>query len=310
MRQKCSSISGSGGFWLPLAEESPFLAKNLSSNLAHDVSNSSTVNALPVLNPKSSVWVARAMQSGQNQSPAGIDVRGGARQYVWYPKSHPSHRIMESSCAEPPQFWHPNASSCCATSSRPISSLRRFGGGSATFPSSNKASSRSSSFSDGCSIAEARSTAAAAEAFSRRRSSSFSFFVDAASLALLAGDSVAVRFLCVSKGSSHFWYSCFSAEASEALASVPSSPLAIVRHSLPRHARSKPPWLATTDSYNTRRSSLRPPNTGHLVTVWCSCVCMNSTYSTLQLRCLPFATRSCSSVTVCTRVLNVNEARS
>ena len=193
---------------------------------------------------------------------------------------------------------------------RTISSLRRFGGGSATFPSSNKASSRSSSFSDGCSIAEARSTAAAAEAFSRRRSSSFSFFVDAASLALLAGDSVAVRFLCVSKGSSHFWYSCFSAEASEALASVPSSPLAIVRHSLPRHARSKPPWLATTDSYNTRRSSLRPPNTGHLVTVWCSCVCMNSTYSTLQLRCLPFATRSCSSVTVCTRVLNVNEARS
>ena len=36
-----------------------------------------------------------------------------------HPTSHPSQRIMESSCAEPPQFWHPKVSSCCATSSRP-----------------------------------------------------------------------------------------------------------------------------------------------------------------------------------------------
>ena len=46
-----------------------------------------------------------------------------------YPKSHPSHRIMESSCAEPPQFWHPNASSCCATSSRPCARLEEEEGG-------------------------------------------------------------------------------------------------------------------------------------------------------------------------------------
>lgn len=319
---------------------------------------------------------------------------------------------MESSCAEPPQFWHPKVSSCCATSSRPcagdtrrrdgerngseaiektrtrepqrggagrgmretrhasrarcraadtcvfptmtslsrrqtpqatrsdardatrrracgsrekkkentrgsrvfrrartISSLSRFGGGSATFPSSKSASRRSSSFSDvGSCSAAARSTAAC-DAFSRFRSSSRSFFVAAASLAFPAGVSSPRCFLCVSNARSHFWYSCLSPDASAARASPASSPAAIAAHALARHAASNPPCRAT-DSYRTRKSSFFPPNTGHRLTVTFSCSFMNSTYSTRNVLFLPLFRRSCSSFTVCTRVLNANVAGS
>ena len=121
---------------------------------------------------------------------------------------------------------------------RTISSLSRFGGGSATFPSSKSASRRSSSFSDvGSCSAAARSTAAC-DAFSRFRSSSRSFFVAAASLAFPAGVSSPRCFLCVSNARSHFWYSCLSPDASAARASPASSPAAIAAHALARHAAS------------------------------------------------------------------------
>ena len=171
------------------------------------------------------------------------------------------------------------------------------------------ASRRSSSFSDvGSCSAAARSTAAC-DAFSRFRSSSRSFFVAAASLAFPAGVSSPRCFLCVSNARSHFWYSCLSLDASAARASPASSPAAIAAHALARHAASNPPCRAT-DSYRTRKSSFFPPNTGHRVTVTFSCSFMNSTYSTRNVLFLPLFRRSCSSFTVCTRVLNANVAGS
>jgi hypothetical protein len=71
-----------------------------------------------------SVWFSRTDADSMTGQVA-VFVRAGRGRASTHPTSHPSQRIMESSCAEPPQFWHPKVSSCSATSSRPCAEETR-----------------------------------------------------------------------------------------------------------------------------------------------------------------------------------------
>mmetsp|Transcript_343 Transcript_343/g.1107 ORF Transcript_343/g.1107 Transcript_343/m.1107 type:complete len:246 (+) Transcript_343:2844-3581(+) len=79
----------------------PFDSNHSCWNCESIFRNSSTVKSDPSVKARPSV--AEKMQSGQHHSPAGMDSSGGARQKVWNPLSHLSHRMIWSSCAPPPQ---------------------------------------------------------------------------------------------------------------------------------------------------------------------------------------------------------------
>lgn len=123
---------------------------------------------------------------------------------------------------------------------RTISSLA-LGGGAAALPSSNSASTRSSSTPTESRLARSLSSLD----FSSLASLSCSFLVGAASFALPAGERFSCRALCCSKSRSHFWYSARSAIAAEVTVAGVSITLAMSRQPLARHTASNPPRCVT-----------------------------------------------------------------